>query len=978
MNKILILMLMSFTLAFPKTDVEITENVKSSFRISGDEGKDFLVTFPLNGTPDNEKEGLSIYVISKVETFVTLYNEATQIYIGKVIEPGIVYEFSPRDDSYKWFFEVSNFENAVNAGIRVKSNDPVKVYVLSTKGLSSEGYMAIPVRKWGTEYVHNSYYDYNFNENYGGGFVVLANEDNTKVKIKLKDGANNEEGFGKTKGGKKHGDSISITLNRGQVYAIQGDGTTRGVFDLSGSSISANKPIGVISYHNRTMIPSEISSTYLHHLSEMIPPINAWGKEYFSIEYNRNEEKGDYYRVIAGEDNITFDVTSYDKITKEKLAEKKGIKLNKKGDWIEFFGKEEFADDADKILNGVLHFKSDRKVMVFQYTLSHSTYSPGYWPYMTALPSLSQYTSTALYQIPIDHTEHIFGYGKVNIIAKGDSKDSTNNYKLLSSIMLDGEPLIYKEPNLLTNNIPNTDYFWTTYWNKNSRQNFGETHLLEGETLFGANINGSINPESFSWPVTSNANDLSIVDTLSPKVEVIQDGPKFIFKVTDYKYKELDSSVTENVEYGLGMNSIAKLVSGATNLDRYLITVDSAGNEIDIPKGQTMKEYYFSVQIYDRFKSASAEIEIYDKNLNKTVVEINYTQPFSINTENIEDIHTRVGLKTERDFVLSNVDDEKLIIEDIFISENSNFQMNKFETPIVLNPNEKDTFKLTFLPDKNFDGSNELLVIDSIGIKTSEDIYFYEIRGFGVNPVIEVSNFEFKKVKQKTGVSSQIGKITIENKTINWLSSVTNVNINSIKFDETAPNSNLFENLRLESGEAIVESDSLALKNYNSLELHFDLNTDLVEEPGMKFARLLIESDAGSADENGQIPVTVNNEGIEFDGNYYKDNPTALEDGGYIQVEILENTQSSVEELADSDIKILNPQPISGSKLNLEISEYHGAIFTLSDIEGNVIQSLQADNKQVSIDVSGLSNGVYFINISNGKSNKTKKFMIER
>ena len=91
---------------------------------------------------------------------------------------------------------------------------------------------------------------------------------------------------------------------------------------------------------------------------------------------------------------------------------------------------------------------------------------------------------------------------------------------------------------------------------------------------------------------------------------------------------------------------------------------------------------------------------------------------------------------------------------------------------------------------------------------------------------------------------------------------------------------------------------------------------------------------------------------------------TKLESATAIVSQSVHNTQSSVEELAENDIKILNPQLITGSELNLEISDHHGAVITLSDIEGNVIQSLRADKKQVSIDVSNLTTGVYFINIS--------------
>jgi hypothetical protein len=147
---------------------------------------------------------------------------------------------------------------------------------------------------------------------------------------------------------------------------------------------------------------------------------------------------------------------------------------------------------------------------------------------------------------------------------------------------------------------------------------------------------------------------------------------------------------------------------------------------------------------------------------------------------------------------------------------------------------------------------------------------------------------------------------------------------------------------------------------------------------GTKFARLVVVSDAAPALESGYPQTVENSYQHEFDDEFYKDNPTALSDGGYIQVEILENPQSSVEELIDWDVKILNSQPITQNQLHLELPKNLNKTITLSDIEGNILRTVEANGSQISIDISDLSCGAYFINISDGKSQVTKKFMIER
>ncbi len=287
-----------------------------------------------------------------------------------------------------------------------------------------------------------------------------------------------------------------------------------------------------------------------------------------------------------------------------------------------------------------------------------------------------------------------------------------------------------------------------------------------------------------------------------------------------------------------------------------------------------------------------------------------------------------------------------------------------------------------FKPSNKGDFSGMLIVYPSGGSGPNYiDPGFLELKGTGYIPEIKISNFTFESHKINSGVSKQKGtlKIHSDSITVDMYQNRPYISIRSLKIDPNSPDKELFTSFRFLNSE--FEFDKISGKRIEtglSLDVEFELNTDMATTTGTKFARLVVESDAAPALESGYPQTVENSYQHEFDGDYYMDNPTALSDGGYIQVEILENPQSSVEELADSDIKILNPQPITGSELNLEINEYNGAVITLSEIEGNVIQSLQANKKQVSIDVSNLTTGVYFINISDGKSQITKKFMIER
>ena len=273
------------------------------------EGTEFYVAFPLNDNEDQQSQTLAIYVTSRVDNKVTIFNELLGIDDTKIIKANETVEFSTIKGGLEKSVEQKITDKVINAGIKITSDSPVSVYCLNSKFATSEGYMAIPTKSWGTEYIHNSFYDFDEVREWAGGFVVLAKEDNTKLQIKIRDGANKQSGFGETTGGQRHGDIVTKTLNTGDIYIVQGSGKSRGIFDLSGSIINADKPIGLISYHNRAMIPSTVVSTGRDHLIEMLPPTQAWGIEYFSIELDRKTDKGDYFRIVAGEDNVTLNIT---------------------------------------------------------------------------------------------------------------------------------------------------------------------------------------------------------------------------------------------------------------------------------------------------------------------------------------------------------------------------------------------------------------------------------------------------------------------------------------------------------------------------------------------------------------------------------------------------------------------------------------------------------------------------------------------
>lgn len=291
--------------------------------------------------------------------------------------------------------------------------------------------------------------------------------------------------------------------------------------------------------------------------------------------------------------------------------------------------------------------------------------------------------------------------------------------------------------------------------------------------------------------------------------------------------------------------------------------------------------------------------------------------------------------------------------------------ITRLELPIIFRPKEKGNFQTYFNVPYRI---GDYYLLDSINM-----------RGESYIPSIKVSNFTFEPQRLNSGISKQKGEVKIQVELSEIGLNPASVDITSIYVDPNSPNKNLFSSFEFKNIDLSFENfEGINTSLGVAFDLEFELNTDMATTNGTKFARLVVVSDAAPADENGELQYVENSYLYEFDGEFYKDNPTALSDGGYIQVEIVENTQSSIEELTKEGVKILNRQPIVGNQLNLELPKYLNNTITLSDIEGNILRTVEANGSQISIDISALSSGAYFINISDGKNQVTKKFMIER
>ncbi len=205
-------------------------------------------------------------------------------------------------------------------GVHVESADPITVAVFMAYKWSGEAYRCIPVEWLGKKYITTNLYLDQTNDFKPPQIVIVATENNTTVSYRP--AANTVKA--------KKGQVRTVTMHRGDAMLIEGDIESyqnlkrEWVTDLTGTFISASKPIAVLSGHTKGAFPRYqrgMPANYVERwanfmrnmLIEMLWPIELLGKEYISapIKYfdrprGRSyavDDYGDLIRFVATEDN---------------------------------------------------------------------------------------------------------------------------------------------------------------------------------------------------------------------------------------------------------------------------------------------------------------------------------------------------------------------------------------------------------------------------------------------------------------------------------------------------------------------------------------------------------------------------------------------------------------------------------------------------------------------------------------------------
>lgn len=536
---------------------------------NANEGTRFLVTFP-----QNEEKGffgtyvtnvkLGLYISGKFDTEVTIINH----YNNRVLTQKVgANSFIQLDN-----FELGNRQNLEDTDdgitsskvIEIISKQPISVNVINSKYKSSDGYLAYPISEWGKNYIHNSFYHSNSESgDRSSGFTVLSQSDNTSIKIILK--GKNPTGGSTKSGNYTIGDTISISLNNNESYTVKTKSFTNGKFDLSGSLIKSNKSIGIISFHERTLLPQIGTKDGRDNLIEMQQPLSNWRNKFVSVDLGR--KYGDFFRVLPIRNNTNLKITSFDE--NGNIIRQNNEIINTGGGFYEFnnVGLNNINTKQDKGIIGNTIWEADQPILVTQYSYSQAwensssnSTSTDYDPFMLNLINDEQFTTNINFLAP---PYNDFKNHKINLIVRIDTNKSISNQ--LESVIYDNTPLYLLVPALLNNRIGNTEYYWLRFNIESG------VHSITSDVRFAAFLYGFGDADSYGMQTALG--NLALVDTLIRNIngfdcsdfdvnynirstfgsETNNDFVSEDFKIESF---ELLSSINMNYNYNLSLDSL--------------------------------------------------------------------------------------------------------------------------------------------------------------------------------------------------------------------------------------------------------------------------------------------------------------------------------------------------------------------------------------------------------------------------------------
>jgi hypothetical protein len=183
-------------------------------------------------------------------------------------------------------------DSVFNKALRVTAEAPITLTVLSGRSFATDGSQILPARLLGTEHRVASW---GRGLGSGSSFAVVAIANNTLITVTPAIATETRPA----------GVPFQVSLQQGQVYRLRvsPDG------DLSGSAVSATRPVAVFGNHSCALIEfvNPTMNPLCGSIVEQMPPVSRWGQDFLNVP-TRQRPSGDVIRVYAQQNGTVVSV----------------------------------------------------------------------------------------------------------------------------------------------------------------------------------------------------------------------------------------------------------------------------------------------------------------------------------------------------------------------------------------------------------------------------------------------------------------------------------------------------------------------------------------------------------------------------------------------------------------------------------------------------------------------------------------------
>lgn len=698
------LMLSNFSLKAENT------NTLSSF-----EGRRFYVAFMQNeikftSRPD-EPTALHLFLSSGDTTNVSIQ------FLGQAYEltlmPNVITKYT-----FKREMILNRSEVPERKAIYIEADNPITVCGINSIAASSDMFSAIPTQNWGNEYVIISYpndtyvnkdeTDYDVPRR--SQFCVLAKENNTSVTITPSV---------RTAEGKPARAPFTVTLNKGETYLVQSENVEVGG-DLTGTLVTSDKPVGVISGHVRTAILQKLDPVFdtKDHLVEMLLPVSSWGKRFVTIPFLLfgNKQDGNLFRVVSREPATHLTITEENGIVREHT-------LNGINSFLEI-------DD----LHSAAVWESSKPIQIMQY-MKHtgSNDNINYDPSMTLIPPTEQFVKKILVPVPDNSKE-------LSVITQYETHYAmlVMEKKAIKSMQLD-ELSVNAIPELEIRNIPNTEYCWARF-----KVDTG-SHLFTSETgRFSGILYGFGKNDSYSVVLGSSALPVKMRDTIPPVIN----AQAICGRVDGYAVEPIDTLVNS------GLDNIFIDKRFTQNYTFKLATMEDTSTVVR-----------FSARVKDESKDATILIYARDRSGNLTPFSYTYNA-ISTAFSHPDTIVNSMDWKTTKCFhsmKFRNTSTAPIVIHSIKSNNPKVTFMHSFNFPLTIDIKGEIEYGLCFKPEDDYSDIKADITFELDCEKTAKYTAIMQVNACEIvyNKELDFSNVFIGKDKTMSVEVTNIGKNAI-------------------------------------------------------------------------------------------------------------------------------------------------------------------------------------------------------------------------